>query len=158
MKNTQQGFTLIELMIVVAIIGILAAIAVPAYQDYSLRAKMSEVINFASSAKTAVSEAYISSGSLPTSNSEAGLDETKTNISSTYVEYVSIGGDNAGANSGDGVVEIGIKGTGNTTLDGAYLVLIPTTSASGVTWACGASTSDVYKWLPANCRHNTSGT
>ncbi len=157
MKNTQQGFTLIELMIVVAIIGILAAIAVPAYQDYSLRAKMSEVINFASSAKTAVSEAFISGGSLPTTNSDAGLDD-KTNITSTYVEYVSVGSDNDGANSGAGVVEIGIKGTGNTTLDGAYLVLIPTTSASGVTWACGASTSNVYKWLPANCRHNTSGT
>ena len=148
MKNTQQGFTLIELMIVVAIIGILAAIAVPAYQDYSLRAKMSEVINFASSAKTAVSEAYISSGTLPASNSEAGLDDA-SNITSTYVESVTVGS--------NGVVTVAIQNTGNTTLDGASVVFTPNTSNSNrVTWACGTATAAIYKWLPANCRNSST--
>jgi type IV pilus assembly protein PilA len=68
MKNMQQGFTLIELMIVVAIIGILAAIAIPAYQDYTIRAQVSEGMSLASGARTAVSEAYQSTGNWPADN------------------------------------------------------------------------------------------
>ncbi|HQU14876.1 MAG TPA: prepilin-type N-terminal cleavage/methylation domain-containing protein, partial [Gammaproteobacteria bacterium] len=66
MKRTQQGFTLIELMIVVAIIGILAAIAIPAYQDYTVRAKVTEGLNLADAAKTAVAETFQSDGHMPT--------------------------------------------------------------------------------------------
>ncbi len=68
MKRVQQGFTLIELMIVVAIIGILAAIAIPAYQDYTIRAKVSEGLNLASAAKTSVAEYRVTNGAWPTSN------------------------------------------------------------------------------------------
>ena len=72
MKKFQQGFTLIELMIVIAILGILMAIAIPAYQDYSVRAKVSEGINLAGASKLAVAETYSSAGYLPTGQTEAG--------------------------------------------------------------------------------------
>ena len=76
MKRMQQGFTLIELMIVVAIIGILAAVAIPAYQDYTIRARVTEGLGFAAAAKTAVSEFYISQGTMPADSSEAGYSAT----------------------------------------------------------------------------------
>src|SRR5690606_2204422 len=75
MRKMQQGFTLIELMIVVAIIGILAALAIPAYQDYTIRAKVAEGVNMAAAARTAVSEFFISQNEWPSSNGEAGLDD-----------------------------------------------------------------------------------
>ncbi|MCH6548628.1 MAG: pilin, partial [Proteobacteria bacterium] len=80
MKKVQQGFTLIELMIVVAIIGILAAIAIPAYQDYTVRAQVSEGLNLGGGAKTAVTEYFQDRGAWPVNNTEAGLDATPTNI------------------------------------------------------------------------------
>ena len=75
MKKVQQGFTLIELMIVVAIIGILAAIAIPAYQDYTIRAQVSEGLNLGGGAKTAVSEFYQDRGAWPSDNANAGLSD-----------------------------------------------------------------------------------
>ncbi len=86
----QQGFTLIELMIVVAIIGILAAIAIPAYQDYTIRAQVSEGLNLAGGAKAAVSEVVMDSGTFPTTNVLAGLS-TNTDINGKYVVSVTVG-------------------------------------------------------------------
>ncbi len=84
MKRVQQGFTLIELMIVVAIIGILAAIAIPAYQDYIARAQMSEAMNLADGAKASVAEYYMNNGEWPTDNATAGLAaSTRTSRAST---------------------------------------------------------------------------
>ncbi len=142
-KKAQQGFTLIELMIVVAIIGILAAIAIPAYQDYTLRAKMSEVIGYVSSAKAAVSETYQSDGSFPTSNTAAGLADAST-LTTTYVESVTVGA--------NGVITVAIKGTGNTTLDAGSVVLTPAGNDAGVTWSCRVNSTDINKYFPANCR------
>ena len=88
MKKYQQGFTLIELMIVVAIIGILAAIAIPAYQDYTVRAKVSEAVVAASAAKAAVSEFAVSQNALPTTAAAAGFS---TDIDSKYVNSVTCG-------------------------------------------------------------------
>ena len=85
----QQGFTLIELMIVVAIIGILAAIAIPAYQDYTIRAQVSEGINLASGAKAAIAEYFMDKGALPLNNAEAGL-EAAANITGNYASSVTV--------------------------------------------------------------------
>ena len=150
--NAQKGFTLIELMIVVAIIGILAAVAIPAYQDYTKRAKMSEVVGFAASAKTAVSEAFQSTGALPVGNQAAGLDTTATNISSKYVESVTVT---------NGVIAVAVKGSGDTTLDAASLTFTPLTKDGAaltanyvgpLTWKCSVSAVGVAKFFPADCR------
>lgn len=148
----QKGFTLIELMIVVAIIGILAAIALPAYQDYTNRAKMTEVIGFASSGKTAVAEFYQSTGALPANNEEAGL-AANTDISSEYVTSVTVV---------DGVITAEIEGTGVTALDSGNVVLSPfqsdgtTAVAAGyqgpIVWVCEPSAPALNKYFPASCR------
>ena len=85
MKKVQQGFTLIELMIVVAIIGILAAIAIPAYQDYTIRSQVSEGMSLAAAAKSAVAESFLNNGEAPADRTAAGMTATATDTSGKYV-------------------------------------------------------------------------
>ena len=143
-QQNQQGFTLIELMIVVAIIGILAAVALPAYQDYTTRAKVSEVIAFGSSAKTAVSECAISNGALTNcnTNSKVGI-AAATDITSTYVNKVEVGS--------DGLITVTIQGT-NTALDTASIAFKPDYSANSIKWTCEVSAATLNKFVPQNCR------
>jgi type IV pilus assembly protein PilA len=141
MKKVQQGFTLIELMIVVAIIGILAAIAIPAYQDYTTRAKVTEGIGFADAAKTSVSEFYVSQGHMPAAGSE-GFSTTTTN----YVSGVTYTYTNASTAS----VVVAFNAVGGIT-SGQTIKFDGTGSATGVTWVCSAGTV-VAKYRPANCR------
>ncbi len=141
----QQGFTLIELMIVVAIIGILAAIAIPAYQDYTIRAQVSEGLSLASGAKAAVSEAFMDRGVMPANNVAAGI-EAAANIKGKYVTQVLVV---------DGEVRVTYGLAANSSITGAILNLTPDAAAGGsVVWNCngGNILSANPKWLPSACR------
>ena len=138
----QQGFTLIELMIVVAIIGILAAIAIPAYQDYTIRAQVSEGLNLAGGAKAAVSEYTMDRGTFPTNNATAGLS-TNTDIKGKYVSGVEV--------AGAGLITVTYGGAANATyLFGETVTMQATDNLGSVSWVCAGSVAP--KHLPAACR------
>lgn len=140
----QKGFTLIELMIVVAIIGILAAIALPAYQDYTARSQMSEAMTLASGARTAVSEFYSAKGQFPTDNESAGLADAGE-ITGNYVEEVEIAG---------GVITAKMKSAGvSEGIQGAELILSAATAGGSVTWVCKTDGSTETKYYPTSCRN-----
>jgi type IV pilus assembly protein PilA len=140
--QVQKGFTLIELMIVVAIIAILAAIAIPAYQDYLIRAQVTEGMSLASGAKSAVWDYVSNTGQYPPSNQSAGL-AIKTGIFGSYVSSVDVAG---------GAITVAFKGPkSNRAIRNALLVLSPTTTAGSIRWSCQPSTID-GKYLPTSCR------
>jgi len=141
-KQNQSGFTLIELMIVVAIIGILAAIALPAYQDYTKRSHVTEGMSLAAAAKTSVAEYFSSEATLPTNNSAAGL-ATAADIKGNAVTSVTVSG---------GLISI-VYNTKVTS--GATLLLSPITTTGGIEWNCKPATNNGVdrKYLPSSCRN-----
>lgn len=143
MRYSTRGFTLIELMIVVAIIAVLAAIAIPAYQDYLIRSQVTEGISVAGTARAAVWEYASSYGTLPTDNPDAGLP-MGTDIVGRYVSQVEIGP--AG-------IEVTYGRDANTAILGATLVLRPSLSAdeSAVNWDCSGGTLEPM-YRPTRCR------
>ena len=143
MKKIQQGFTLIELMIVVAIIGILAAVAIPAYQDYTVRARVTEGLSLASAGKTAISEFFATNGGLPTDNATAGL-EAAANITGKYTTQVAV--------TGAGLCQATYGVDANANIAGAVLTMTPTDNTGSVSWACTGDATLVDKWVPAACR------
>ena len=155
MKAIQKGFTLIELMIVIAIIGILAVIALPAYQDYTARAQVSEAFALAEGQKAAVVEYYADKGAYPSDNAAAGV-AAADKITGKYVEKVNIGGTGVE----DGVITATMKTSDvNAALSGKTLTLTPKASVDATssannpgsfTWECGGTIDKKYR--PAACR------
>ena len=140
MKKVQKGFTLIELMIVVAIIGILAAVAIPAYQDYTKRAHVTEGLSLASSGKTAVTEYYNSKGSLPPSNLSAGLATAASIKGNAVVSVTNL----------NGLLTIVYNAKVAT---GESVLLSPITGVGGIKWTCKTGgTGMKAQWLPSSCR------
>lgn len=139
----QSGFTLIELMIVVAIIAILAAIALPAYQDYVVRAQVSEGVSLTGGAKLGIMEVYGHNGHFPADNSEAGVSAASA-INGKYVESVTVG-------AGDGLVTVRFSTSAHSELSGRELVLSPVTHVGAMEWNC--KTVDINsRYLPSSCR------
>jgi type IV pilus assembly protein PilA len=169
MTKLQKGFTLIELMIVVAIIGILAAIAIPAYQDYTIRAQVSEGLNLAAAAKAAVAETYLNRGTAPVDRTAAGMSPNATDTNGKYVTQVEVE---------DGVITISYGNEANARIGDAAgnltLELVPyVTPDDSVVWRCGGAdppmgsttlmsgaaytggtlvTNSLERYLPAACR------
>ncbi len=146
MKKMQKGFTLIELMIVVAIIGILAAIAIPAYQDYTTRAKITEAVNAMAPAKTSVAEFYVSQGSMPVNAAAAGFS---TDIGSKFVRSVTY----ARTSTTVGRLTVVITGTVGGGTAAAETILMDATGTPGqnVDFDCLPGTL-ATKFIPADCR------
>ncbi len=147
MKKVQQGFTLIELMIVVAIIGILAAIAIPAYQDFTIRSKVTELINAAGVCKTSVAEYYQAKGVMPGAT-DSGCSTIGTANSAFPV--VAAGTGVIGVTAAGGLA---LQLTGN--VSGTLLTYTPVTAGAGAAitaWDCKTGTTITAKYLPATCR------
>ena len=161
MKSIQKGFTLIELMIVVAIIGILAAIAIPAYQDYTIRAQVSEGLTLAAGAKTAVAESFATTGITPATRVAAGMTAAAADTNGKYVTAVAVA---------NGVITVTYGANANAAIAGMTIGLTPYLSPdNSVAWRCGNAAAPAgaaglmpgavatagsltAKYMPASCR------
>ena len=142
-----HGFSLLELMIAIAIVGILTSLAIPAYQDYTIRAKVSEALQIAASAKFAVSEYYVSNGDLPSNMTQAGISDTATNYVSA-VNYVKPENENSGQ------IVLTMSNRVGADANGKKLVLEASIDSHVLKWKCRTAETDGLnvKYLPASCR------
>ena len=142
MRKEQQGFTLIELMIVVAIIGILASVAISAYQNYTIRAQVSEGLTLSASIKTAVAEYVMGRGDWPADNAAAGLVD-KTLIKGKYTQHVGV------ANN---VISITYGNSAHTAIFDESIELTAVNNGGSISWICASAGVIQPKYLPAACR------
>ena len=142
MRRFNQGFTLIELMIVVAIIAILAAIAIPAYQDYLIRSQVSESLSLSAGAKDGVWEYVSNKGVYPVDNTSAGLP-TNTSISGSFIKSVTV-------SNGLILLRFGYKANTALTVNGGYIQLSPRTHAGSIQWICTGS-GIAKRYIPSPC-------
>ncbi len=152
-KKIQQGFTLIELMIVIAIIGILAAIAIPAYQNYTIRAQVSEGFSLADGVKTSVAEFWNSTGRWPPNNTSAGLAQGGS-ITGNYVTFTGV----SQSNLAPGIIFVMYGGKANSAINPSILELSAITAGGGsMSFTCKSYTyygkpAISAKYLPSSCR------
>ena len=139
-----QGFTLIELMIVVAIIAILAAIAIAQYQDYAIRSQVSEGASLAAGAKTAVAEFVNNKGRFAPNNTSVGLSQVAS-ITGRYV---------VGLDTTDGVIDVEFGNNAHANIIGGHLLFSPVTHAGSIEWVCNRSNTLSEKYVPPACRNN----
>ena len=151
MKNVQQGFTLIELMIVVAIVGILAAVALPAYQDYTARAKIAEPLALMSGAKVNMYEVFVATGDFPADGSDAA-DDLEDMLEAS--EYVTTATYEVDADTQGALVTVTLDGIGGAA-DGENLTFDLQAGNNGLTMICAPETADLEdRVLPAECRND----
>ncbi|MDG4551361.1 MAG: pilin [Candidatus Contendobacter sp.] len=143
MKKFQQGFTLIELMIVVAIIGILAAIAIPAYQDYTVRSQVSEAYNLADGLKTPVADIYNDTGAFASAVSGSLGIPANTSVVGKYVQDVDVAA---------GVITATMGNEANTNVSGSTIILSPVDNGGSISWACKGLGTVIDKYRPKACR------
>ena len=143
MKKKQQGFTLIELMVVVTCIGILSSVAIPAYQDYAIRAQISEGLNLAAGALSAVSEYYMYRGDWPKNNDEAGLAD-KHDMIGKYTEHISVK---------DNVIEIKFGFDAHKAIFNEKIELTAFDNAGSISWTCASAGKIQANHLPGACRN-----
>ncbi len=142
MKTVQKGFTLIELMIVVAIIGILAAIAIPAYQTYMIRAQIAEGLTLVAPLKLGLAEFHKNTGTYPANNTEAAL-QIATSYTGNYVSSISVSGD---------TISILYGNKANGEISGWTVSVIAQDNAGSTSWICQSGGNIPIKYLPSACR------
>ena len=142
MRNRQLGFTLIELMIVVAIIGILAAIAIPAYQDYTIRAQVSEGLRLSAGAKSAIDTYYVDRGAWPADNDQAGI-AAPPQIVGKYTAQVSVQ---------NNVITMQYGNDAHAAIDGQSITLTVVDNAGSLIWTCASAGAIQPNHLPRACR------
>lgn len=145
MKNLQKGFTLIELMIVVAIIAILAAIAIPAYQNYLIRSQVSEGSVLADGIKTPLAEYYANNGDWPSATASIGLPSTGASMGGKYVSTITLA---------TGVIKATFGNQSNQKIVGDVFALSPTDNGGSIAWSCTNTqfTNVPTQYLPSSCR------